>query len=96
MLVSIPICEPIFLINDNLGNGLTIRLDIDSKGKNCEIYFSESLFGKIQNPKISLRIPSKKYQTNRKPNAKADRFTKIPMNKQKVKKPVSFTKKARR
>ena len=40
-------------------------------------------------------IHSIKLQTNRNPKAKADRFTKIPKNKQKEKNPVNFTKKAR-
>ena len=42
--------------------------------------------------KIPFAIPSRIFQTNRNPIAKADLFTKIPKNKQNEKKPSNFTK----
>ena len=76
--------------------GITIKLDIDSKGKNCVIESAVSLSGNILKVKIPLVIPSAIVHTKRKPNAKAERLTSIPKNKQKEKKPTNFTKKATR
>ncbi|MNU06425.1 hypothetical protein D3C72_2516170 [compost metagenome] len=54
------------------------------------------LSGKSLKTKSAFAIPSKTLHTNKKPKAKAERFTNIPKNKQKEKKPVNFTKKAKR
>lgn len=90
-----PICVPIFLITDSLENGSTIRLDIASNGKNCVMFCAVLLSGKILKVRIPLAIPSTIFHTNRKPIANAERFTNIPKNKQKEKKPTNFTKKAK-
>jgi hypothetical protein len=81
-----------FLITDNLVNGSTIKLLMDSNGKNCVIELAVSLFGNILNVKIPFAIPSMIFQTNRKPIAKADLFIKTPKNKQKEKNPTSLIK----
>lgn len=91
-----PICVPILLITDNLEKGSIIKFDIASNGKNFIIVLPIVLSGKILKIKRPFAIASKTLHTNKKPKAKAERFTNIPKNKQKEKKPVSFTKKARR
>ena len=81
---------------ESLVKGSTIKLDIDSKGKNWVIWLAILLSGKILKVKIPLIIPSIIFQTNKKPSAKAERFTSIPKNKQKEKNPTNLTKKAKR
>lgn len=83
-------------MTDSLLNGITIKFDIDSNGKNWVIEEAVSLSGNILKVKIPLVIHSPIVQTNKKPNAKAERLTNIPKNKQKEKKPTNFTKKATR
>ncbi len=60
------------------------------------IWLAILLSGKILKVKIPLIIPSIIFQTNKKPSAKAERFTSIPKNKQKEKNPTNLTKKAKR
>ncbi len=95
-MFSTPICVPIDLTTDKREKGSTIKLDMDSKGKNCIIRAAIVLSGKILKVKIPFMIPSIIFQTKRNPNAKAERFTNIPKNKQKEKKATNFIKKARR
>ena len=90
-----PICVPIFLMTDNRENGSTIRFDIDSSGKNCVMFSAILLSGKILKVRIPLATPSIIFHTNKKPMANAERFTKIPRNKQNEKNPTNFTKKAK-
>ena len=85
--LSNPICVPKFFTTDNLVKGSTIKLDIDSKGKNCMIEAAVLPSGKILKARIPLIIPSIIFQTNKNPNANAERFTKIPKNKQREKIP---------
>ena len=77
---------------DKREKGSTNKLLIDSNGKNCIIWEAVLPSGKILNVKRPLAIPSITFQTKRKPSANAERFTRIPKNKQKEKKPTSFTK----
>ena len=95
-MFSTPICVPIVLTTDNLVKGSAIKLDMDCNGKNCAIRLEVSLSGKILNARIPLVMLSIINQTRRNPNAKAERFTNIPKNKQKEKKPTNLIKKARR
>ena len=95
-MLSRPIWVPRFFTTDNRVKGSTIKFDIDCIGKNCVIAVAVSLLGKTLKVKTPLIIPSIIFQTNRKPSANAERFTNIPKNKQKEKKPTSFTKYARR
>ena len=83
-------------ITDNLVKGSTIKLLIDSNGSNCVKYLSLSLFGKMVNAKSNFKSDSINNHTKRKPKAKAERFIKIPKNKQKEKNPTNLTKKANR
>ena len=91
-MLSKPICVPKFFTTDNRENGSTIKLDMDSKGKNCIIEAAILLFGNILKVKIPLIIPSIIFQTKRNPKANAERFTSIPKNKQKEKKPTNLRK----
>lgn len=95
-MLSTPIWVPMVLITDNLEKGSTIRFDIDSSGKNCVIESAILLSGKILKTKMPFASPSIIFQTKRNPRAKADRFTNIPKNKQKEKKPTNLMKKAKR
>lgn len=95
-MFSTPICVSIVLTTDSLVKGSAIKFDMDCNGKNCEIRLEVSLSGKILNARMPFVILSIIYQTKRKPNAKADRFTNIPKNKQKEKKPTNLMKKAKR
>src|SRR5690606_18804193 len=75
-------------------NGSLRRLDMALSGKNRMIALAISgLVFHRNKPNI---IPSTNCQTNRNPRAKADRFTKIPKNKQNEKKPTNLMKKAKR
>ena len=82
----------------NLENGSLIKFVIASRGRNCIklstklLVLSFSLNCQKRNP---LNIFSKISQTNIAPMAKADRFTRIPRNKPKEKKPTSLIKKAK-
>jgi hypothetical protein len=51
-----------------------------------------SLLGNTLKVKTPLMTPSIIFQTKRNPSAKAERFTNIPKNRQKEKKPTSLTK----
>src|SRR3970282_499780 len=95
-MLSTPIWVPIVLIKDNLEKGSTIKFDMDSKGKNCVIESAILFSGKILKTKRPFAIASAMFQTKRNPRANAERFTNIPKNKQKEKKPTSLTKKAKR
>jgi hypothetical protein len=77
---------------DKRVKGSTIKLLIDSNGKNCIICAAFSLFGKISKVKRPLAIASIIFHTKRNPIANAERLTNTPKNKQKEKKPSSFTK----
>lgn len=92
LIFSNPICVPKFFTTDNRENGSTIKLDIDSKGKNCIIEAAILLSGNILKVKTPLIIPSIIFQTNRNPRANADRLTNIPKNKQKEKNPTNLMK----
>ncbi len=80
------------LTKDNRVKGSTIKFDIASNGKNCVMYSSLLLFGSNLNFRIPLAIPSRIFQTNKKPKANAERLTKIPKNKQNEKEANEFYK----
>jgi hypothetical protein len=69
---------------------------MDCNGKNWVIDDAVSLFGNTLKLKTPFITPSIIFQTKRNPSAKAERFTNIPKNKQKEKKPTSLIKYAKR
>ena len=78
----------------NLVKGSFIRLNMDCSGKKpiiASVVSPSNNFHRI-NP---LAMPSNICQIIKNPRANAERFTRIPKNKQKEKKPISFTKNAR-
>ena len=79
-------------MTDNLEKGSTIKLPIDSKGKNCMMLSAVFPSGNNLKFKIPLVIPSIIFHTKRNPIANADLFTSIPKKRQKEKKPNNFTK----
>src|SRR6056297_316337 len=88
-----PICSPMFCTADSLVTGSLIKLAIDSNGKKRLTVLAASQIITFQ-PKSPNTTCSKMVQRMRKPNAKAERLTKIPKNKQKEKKPTNLKKKA--
>ena len=92
LLLFSPMVSWMFLMTDNLEKGSTIKLLIDSNGKNWVICEAILLFGKISKVSVNLAIVSPINQMNKKPMANADRFIKTPRNRQNEKKPTSLTK----
>ena len=82
----------IFFITDSLEKGSLIKLLIASRGRNCENNLSVSSLGNILKFNTPIIMASIIFHTKRNPNANAERFTKIPKNKQKEKKAVSLIK----